>query len=110
MDVNASPVINQMLAKQQDERHQAMLSQMRQAIGSSESAKEATGDYPQFSGTTLNPISTQVSTATVINPAAMAAPTATPRTALNNLANNNDFTVATISKEAARIENNHRSI
>ena len=110
MDVNASPVINQMLAKQQDEHHQAMLSQMRQAIGSSESAKEATGDYPQFSGTTLNPISTQVSTATVINPAAMAAPTATPRTALNNLANNNDFTVATISKEAARIENNHRSI
>ncbi len=142
MDVEASPVINEMLAKQQNDRHQEMLNQMRSAISKTEAAKEPTGDYPQFSGTTINPISS----ASAVNPAAMAAPTTTltpqypgqtfpaniqstqptmmgaqpvqaiqqpttparPSAALNNLANINDYTVATLSKEAARMENNNR--
>ena len=126
LDANASPVINQMLAKQQNNRHEELLNEMRDAISKTEST--ATNNaYYNPNGHVVNPIST----AQAANPAAMApqpttmptpqaAPipqTQAPFTAnsdpaknpalmakLQNLANNTDYSVETISKEAARME------
>ena len=111
-DTQSSPVINQMLAKQQDARHQELVQQMRQAIKSTE---DAAGEDSYYSSYT---------TAQAINPAAMAPQPTRTRSAyqpitpvqqqapvnpsvqaqLQNLANNPDYSVATISKEANRIE------
>lgn len=77
LDISASSVINQKLEEQEAMRHQEALNQMRNAIGNSN-----------------NPISYG-------SPAPVGAPTQQ----LQNLANNTDFTVATISKEAARLNN-----
>lgn len=126
LDANASPVINQMLAKQQNNRHEELLNEMRDAINKTESTA-ATNAYYNPNGHVINPIST----AQAVNPAAMApqpttmptpqpvttTQTAAPFTAnsapaqnpalmakLQNLANNTDYSVETISKEAARIE------
>ncbi len=102
LDANASPVINQMLAKQQNSRHEELLNEMRNAISSTESTAAAQNNaYYNPNGHIINPISTAQPT----NPATMAK--------LHNLANNTDYSVATISKEAARMEkqeNNGTSI
>lgn len=118
LDVNASNNINQILAKQQNARHEQLLNQMRTAINSASSISQ-----PNYTNTaTINPIST----AQAINPAAMpltrsayntqpglppvqptqSKPIASP--AMQNLANNQDYSIATISKEAARIEKENR--
>lgn len=78
LDISASSVINQKLEEQEAMRHQEALNQMRSAIGQSS-----------------NPISYG-------SPAPVGATTQQ----LQNLATNTDFTVATISKEAARLEGN----
>lgn len=111
-DTQSSPVINQMLAKQQDAHHDELVQQMRQAIQSTE---QAAGEDSYFSS------------AQAANPAAMAPqPTRYPynqqpayrpispvpeqpadprvQAQLQNLANNTDYSVETISKEANRIE------
>ncbi len=123
LDEKSSPVINQMLAKQQNTRHQELVNQMRNAIQQSENTN-TTGQLPNQR--TITPLST----AQFANPAAMAPqlpptqplnnyppqPTAYPQTApsptmqakLKDLAHNQDFSVATISKEAARIEEQNK--
>ncbi|MBQ3326046.1 PrgI family protein [Candidatus Saccharibacteria bacterium] len=115
LDTSSSPIINQMLAKQQNSRHQELVQQMRQVIKNTE---EASGENSYFS------------TAQAINPAAMAPqPTRYPynqqtyqpiapnptqpvnpnvQSQLRNLANNTEYSVETISKEANRIE--HQNI
>ncbi len=121
LDINASPVINQMLAEQQNEHHQELVQQMRQAIRNTEYATGGNNDY--YSQNSF-------STAQAINPAVMApqptrpypynqtspyatiAPTPptqqsvnpTVQAQLRNLASNTDYSVETISKEANRIE------
>ena len=75
LDYSASANINQLLAEQEAERHQAALNQMRTAISNS-----------------ANP--TIASAAFTSNPT------------LKNLASNNEYSVATLSKEAARMTNN----
>ena len=160
LDVKASPVINQMLAKQQDSHHQELVNQMKEAIARSEHATDGEGFGSLPSQKTITPLNAQLSSAQVANPAVMAPqpttvspqsaqiatqqyqqqpyqqqpyqqpmfssaqtmgavpmqPTATrpqpvPRIdspdvqdKLRALANNKDFSVETISKEAARIE------
>ena len=111
LDVNASSNINQILAKQQNTRHKELLNQMRTAINSVESVSDSP-NYSLNGNTTINPITS----AQVANPAAMPAtnpststvqplsPPASINPALKNLANNKDYSVATISKEAARLE------
>ena len=118
-DAQSSPIINQMLAKQQDVHHQELVQQMRQAIKSTE---DAAGENSYFS-------TTSISTAQAMNPAAMAPQPTRPypynqsmpqttiapnpqqpanpavQAQLRNLANNTDYSVETISKEANRIEN-----
>ena len=120
LDINASNNINQILAKQQNARHEQLLNQMRNAINSTTSISQPS--YTNSSSTVINPIST----AQAINPAAMPLqqPTAKPQPslppvqstqshstiepALQNLANNQDYSIATISKEAARIEKENK--
>lgn len=75
LDYSSSTTINQMLEKQEAERHQEALNQMRNAISNSTNPTIATATF------TSNPT-------------------------LRNLANNNDYSVATLSKEAARMTNN----
>ncbi len=125
LDEKSSPVINQVLAKQQNNQHQALLNQMRTAIQNSEyaAANESYGTLPRQ--TTIDPLSyqnTQTSSAQYVNPAVMpatpVAPPAPPVAApvapappmnpnteaqLRSLAENNDFTIATLSKEANRV-------
>ena len=126
LDANASTNINQMLAKQQNDHHQELLNQMRKAIASTESVDPTSN----LSGPTISPIST----AQAVNPAAMPAqpqpiysgqpapaqpaPPATPTPPINstlqsqftNLANNNDFSVETISKQAARLQKQNNNL
>ena len=148
LDVKSSPVINQMLAKQQDSHHQELVNQMKEAIKRSEAAPEGAGFSNLDSQRTIKPLGTQLSSAQVANPAVMAPqptntqqatqtypqmtmptgptmgavpmqaqpvmqPQPTPQVDMNDptiqaklkaLANNKDFSVETISKEAARIE------
>lgn len=86
LDANSSSTINQMLAQQQNARHDALVNQMRATINSNPA-----GQVYSPQGNVIRPLSaTQAS-----NPA------------LNNLANNQDYSVATISKEAARITGNN---
>ncbi|MBQ3352535.1 PrgI family protein [Candidatus Saccharibacteria bacterium] len=92
LDANASPVINQMLAKQQNNRHEELLNEMRNAINKSESTAAPSTAYYNPNGHVINPISTTQP----VDPATMAK--------LRNLANNTDYSVETISKEAARME------
>ena len=132
MDANASPVINQMLAKQQDSRHEELVNQMREAISRTEAANapDTTGDY-SLSGTTIQPLNNvepagapyqpyqQPSTPAIpevqpqaiysgqeqpVQPAPQPVNPAVMQAQLQNLAQNNDFSVATLSKEAARLE------
>ena len=139
LDASASPVINQMLAKQQDTRHQELVNQMREAINRVESSNAGVPTNYTGGGQVINPIST----AQVVNPAAMpssqpvmqasqpmmqpgttmqagniagygmgpqamtspnVAPSPAVMAGLQNLANNTEYSVETISKEAARIE------
>ena len=67
MDANSSPVINEMLAKQQNNRHQALVNQMREAINRAESINSDSNAAYNSSGHVINPLST----AQVINPAAV---------------------------------------
>ena len=114
-----SQVIDQKLAEQQNARHTALVNQLRATINESEAANT---NY-NLSGATLSPLSS----AQFANPAAMPAtptypsatfnqssnpsmpqfiPTPSVNPALQNLANNKEYSVATISKEAARVNNN----
>lgn len=110
MDESSSPVINQMLAAQQDTRHQELVNQMREAINRTESANAQT-NVTYNTGHVINPLPTAMGPQPqVATPMAQTATGTTqpmnPNTMaeLQNLANNNEYSVATISKEAARIE------
>ena len=81
LDANSSAVINQKLAAQQAAQHQATLDQMRNAINQ-------TGN-PTYEDDELSYGSV-------------------PGASLQNLANNDQYSVETISKEAARIERNNQ--
>lgn len=83
LDYAASSVINQKLEEQDAMRHQAALNQMRAAISQSDNPTTAFQSTEEYS------------TAPYIN---------NPN--LQNLANNNEYSVATLSKEAARLTNN----
>ena len=57
LDQQASPVINQMLAKQQNAQRQVMLDQMRNAIQHSEYAPESEDINNTMSGRSISPLS-----------------------------------------------------
>ena len=82
LDINASTTINQMLAARQNANHKEALDKMRQAISASENNSNFSYGSPM-----LQPLSSDQS--------------------LRDLASNKDYSVATISKEAARIEGNN---
>lgn len=82
LDANASSTINQLLAAQQNARHEDALNKMRQAINAS-----STNAPLSYGSPMLQPLSSDQS--------------------LRDLANNKDYSVATLSKEAARIEGNN---
>lgn len=82
-DSAASANINQLLAAQQNARHEDALNKMRQAI----SASEANNNPISYGSPMLQPLSNDQP--------------------LRDLANNRDYSVATLSKEAARIEGNN---
>lgn len=83
LDENASSTINQLLAAKQNSHHQALVNQMRTTIYSEQKSPE------------VNPALQSLPSLPTVNPA------------LQNLANNQDYSVATISKEAARITDNN---
>ncbi len=82
LDVNASTTINQMLAARQNINHEEALNKMRQAI----SASEVNSNF-SYGSPMLQPLSSDPS--------------------LRDLANNKEYSVATLSKEAARMEGNN---
>lgn len=114
LDYDQSSVINQRLAEQSEARHQELLSQMRSAITNLEGPTEDNEDDlydPVYAKATV-PLSyaTQAPIYSGQEPPAATppgAPAAEPlqNQQMQNLANNNDFSVATLSKEAARINN-----
>lgn len=81
LDANSSAVINQKLAAQQTAQHQQALDQMRNAINQT--------DNPVIDDDEINYGST-------------------PSSSLQSLANNDQYSVETISKEAARMEGNYQ--
>ena len=109
MDANSSPVINQMLAKQQNSRHDELVNQMRQAINRAEAADAAVTENINRNLNVINPISstpnTGASSPSNTKPAQPAQPNPALQAQLQNLANNNEYSIETISKEAARLEN-----
>ena len=109
MDANSSSVINQMLAKQQNSRHDELVNQMRQAINRAEAADAAVTENINRNLNVINPISstpnTGASSPSNTKPAQPAQPNPALQAQLQNLANNNEYSIETISKEAARLEN-----
>ncbi|MBR5408520.1 PrgI family protein [Candidatus Saccharibacteria bacterium] len=109
MDANSSPVINQMLAKQQNSRHDELVNQMRQAINRAEAADAAVTENINRNLNVIDPISSTPNTGASSPSNTKLAQSAQPNPALQaqlqNLANNNEYSIETISKEAARLEN-----
>ena len=101
MDSSSSTVINQMLAKSQNSRHDELVNQMREAINRAESINNEIDSSVNRNLNTITPISAPSST-----PAGAQPPKENPalKAQLQNLANNNEYSIETISKEAARLE------
>ncbi|MBQ3310327.1 PrgI family protein [Candidatus Saccharibacteria bacterium] len=119
-------VIGQMIAEEQADRHTELVNQMRAAIERTEAANaEASQAATSSFGTNIAPLSAQApategaeSAAPAVTPsdvivtpepfeppATPAAPAPAPRPDMVNLANNSDYSVETIQKEANRLKN-----
>lgn len=113
LDFDYSSTINEQLAKQSEARHQELLSQMRSAITDIEgdiNPEEESSPYDPVYAKATVPLNYQTQ-APIYSGQKLTSPTEPPQSTpssppsaeLQNLANNNDFSIATISKEAARI-------
>lgn len=113
LDQNSNQLINQMIAKEQKNRHANLISSMKAAISNAEQILSQT-PTPQtaFSQTpTLQPTSTQAyppqapisSAPQYINGFINQSNNTQVTQELQNLANNQDFTIDTISKQANRL-------
>lgn len=98
-DISGTNNLNRLITKEQQERHEEVVNQMRAAIAESSSTKQNPTRFTNQR--VINPISAaQTSTnPTVIQP--MLTPTQTSQ--LNDLAHNPDFSVETIQQQADRI-------
>lgn len=120
-----SSTIDQMIAKEQSERHAELINQMRTAIDRAEAAKELVPTPSVHNISTINPSSeTAIAepsataptpqapalSSVVVTPEPVASSPATPapkpaRPDMVNLANNTAYSVETIQKEANRLKN-----
>ena len=115
LDFDYSSNINDRLAEQSEARHQELLSQMRSAItnieGQNPNSEEESSPYdPVYAKATVPlayvaqaPIYSGQTPPQTPPQTPQPTPQGPPSTEIQNLANNNDFTIATLSKEAARI-------
>lgn len=116
-----SNIIDQMIAKEQNERHAELVNQMRTAINRAEAAKELSSNQPPLihniaplkpttSTTAPTPQATTNQSSVIVMPEQPAEPAVTPAPAkparpdMVELANNKDYSVETIQKEANRLK------
>lgn len=107
-DSSTATTVEQMIAREQSDRHAEIVNQMRQAINRAEESKNLTPE-PTV-GHNIAPLSSPPVAQSVTQPvtqptpATPATPTPKPtRPDMINLANNSDYSVETIQKEANRL-------
>lgn len=106
-DISGSNRLNHLITKEQQERHDEIVNQMRAAIAKSAYNHDRpaipSGQYANQR--TINPITAAQTSSTVVQPTLTPAQTSQ----MNELAHNKDFSVETIQQQADRIrhENEH---
>lgn len=103
-DISGSHNLNRLITKEQQERHDEVVDQMRAAIAQSSAAKST--PYRFSNQHVINP-----TTAAQTSNSAVVQPTLTPTqtSQLNDLAHNTDFSVETIQQQADRIRRENES-
>ena len=104
LDSSTSATIGQMIAREQSDRHAEIVNQMRLAIDRAEEAKNLVANPTtshNIAPLTAQPAVTAQPTAAPEPPQAPEPPA--PHPAMLNLANNSDYSVETIQKEANRL-------
>lgn len=131
MDTNSSFNINQIITKEQTDRHNELINQMREAIRRHESLNSEPPTISKNFTSTITPLSLSTShpsipsqSKSIISPTPTSTPTPTSQSSstpqsiasiskqsrLQQLAKNSDYSVETIQKEAARISQNSNEI
>lgn len=105
LDSPTSTAIDQMIAREQSDRHADLINQMRMAIDRAEEAKNLAPDPTQPHNIIPESAKTSPATTATPTPSVTPAPTApqVSRPDMVNLANNSDYSVQTIQKEANRL-------
>lgn len=98
MDISASPLINQMLMREENTKHDEIVAQMRTALAQSEASASSVPSISLHNSLNTTPTSTPLT-----QESSPASPNPTPNPDLVQLAHNSDFSIQTIQNQANRL-------